>query len=191
MRACGLRAGLRSAVRHPHSSSNDAVCVVVRSRSTSGQHVFVKSSNSFTFSLHEGSLTGQQLGLVLSLVLLVSHASLVPHASFVALVSERESASSFASSVNNSSYDVGSHLFSMIRLLIPSETCSSISPIRPFNLLTDSLSMTSSTLLKRVVRLCRGLVDLVAGCHRFHDLRAEFRTLLLTSSVGRFSCPSF
>ena len=42
------------ALERPHPSSNGAVCVVVRSRSTSGQHVFVKSSNSF-----EGSLTLQ------------------------------------------------------------------------------------------------------------------------------------
>ena len=46
------------------------------------------------------------------LVLLVSHISLVSHVSFVALVSEslrfRESASSFTSSVDNSSWDANS-----------------------------------------------------------------------------------
>ena len=161
MLACGLRVGLRtwtrrlvvglwcSAARRPRSSSNDAVCVVVRSRSTSGQHVFVKSSNSFTFSLCEGSLAGQLLGLVLSVALLASDVSLVSHASFVALVSNslrfRESASFCASSVDNSSCDVRSHLFSMRSLLTPSETCLSISPIRPFTLLNDSLSVTFKT----------------------------------------------
>ena len=50
---------------------------VVRSRSTSGRHVFVKSSNSFIFSLYERSLAR----LVINLVLLVSYVSLVSHTS--------------------------------------------------------------------------------------------------------------
>ena len=96
VRAC-LRVSLRTwsrvqverlwcpVVCRPRSSSNDVAGVVVRSWSTSGQHVFVKSSSSFTFSQYEGSPTGQQLGLVLNLVLLVS---LALHVSLVALVSE-------------------------------------------------------------------------------------------------------
>ena len=50
--------------------------------------------------------------------------------------------------------------------------------------------------LKRVVRRCRNLVDVigVTGCHRahgVHDARAEFHTLQPTRSVERFSCPGF
>ena len=41
--------------------------------------------------------------------------------------------------------------------------------------------------LKRVVQRCRNLVDVVADCRRVQDVRAEFHTLLPTSSVERFS----
>ena len=63
------------AVCRPHSSSNDVAGVLVRSWSTSGHHVFVKSSN---FGQYEGSMTGQQLGFVRNLALFVS---LVSHVS--------------------------------------------------------------------------------------------------------------
>ena len=45
--------------------------------------------------------------------------------------------------------------------------------------------------LKRVVQRCRNLVGLVAGSHLVHDVRAEFQSLLSTSSVERFSWPGF
>ena len=45
--------------------------------------------------------------------------------------------------------------------------------------------------LKRVVRHCRNLVDLIADCHRVRDVRAEFHTVLPTSCVEHFTCPGF
>ena len=45
--------------------------------------------------------------------------------------------------------------------------------------------------LKRAFQHCRDLFDLVAGCHRVHDVRAEFLPLLPMSSVELFSCPGF
>ena len=45
--------------------------------------------------------------------------------------------------------------------------------------------------LKRVVQHCRGLVDVVANCHRGRGVGAELHTLLPTSSGERFSSPGF
>ena len=90
---------------------------------------FVQSASSSTFSLCEilGRIDDSSIVLALSLVSLVSHVSENPRAPSLHLLAT----------------PVRPDLFSMRSMLILSEKCLSISPIRSFTLLNDSLSVTS------------------------------------------------
>ena len=116
---------------------------IVRSRSTSRQHVFVKSSNSFIFSLYEILSTPRRQSRTARIarftrvahVSLVSHVSLIPHVSLAALVSERQVQGIrelFASSVDDPACDVRSHLVSTLtsRLFVHLDVHRSSSDLR-------------------------------------------------------------
>ena len=97
----------------------------------------VKSASSSSFSLCEvlGRINGRLIDRLATFTRFPSYRT------FHSCFRVRESADSSASSVDNSSCDVMSHWSAMKSLLTPSETCLSISPIPPFTLLDDSLSM--------------------------------------------------
>ena len=117
-----LRACLRFARGVAHVDTSWS-CGALLSDSTFVIHdfMFAESSNSFTFSLYE----------------ILSTPCPQYRPTRIARFTIRESASPFASSVDNSSWGVRSHLSSVRSLLTPSETCLSISPVQSFTLLDD------------------------------------------------------